>query len=68
MAARTMTILADTGLIYFSIICILGTFSFWVIDRFVWNLRLTHLLKAIVLVAGITAVLYRLLPLNVFGG
>lgn len=45
------------------IICVLGAILFWLIDRFVWNLRLASLLKILVVLVCLASILPRLLPL-----
>jgi hypothetical protein len=45
------------------IIVVIGAILFWVIDRFVWNLRLANLLKILVVLICLAAILQRLLPM-----
>jgi hypothetical protein len=44
------------------IIVVIGAILFWVIDKFVWNLRLANLLKILVVLICLAAILQRLLP------
>jgi hypothetical protein len=45
------------------IIVVIGAILFWVIDKFVWNLRLANLLKILVVLICLAAILRRLLPM-----
>jgi hypothetical protein len=45
------------------IIVVIGAILFWVIDKFVWNLRLANLLKILVVLICLAAILQRLLPM-----
>ena len=44
------------------IIVVIGAILFWVIDKFVWNLRLANLLTILVVLICLAAILQRLLP------
>jgi hypothetical protein len=44
------------------IIVVIGAILFWVIDKFVWSLRLANLLKILVVLICLAAILQRLLP------
>jgi hypothetical protein len=47
-------------LIYVLIILVVGAILFWIIHKFVWNLRLGVLLKILVVLLCLTAILERL--------
>jgi hypothetical protein len=44
------------------IIVVIGAILFWVIDKFVWNLRLANLLKILVVLICLVGILQRSLP------
>jgi uncharacterized membrane protein YvlD (DUF360 family) len=50
-------------LIHVLIICVVGAILFWVIDKFVRDGRLGHLLKILVVLVCIAAIMQRVLPL-----
>jgi len=51
--------------IHVLMICVVGAILFWIIHKFVWNLRLGNLLKILVVLACLGAILQQLLPLLV---
>ncbi len=49
-------------LIAILVIVVFGAILFYLIDRFVWNLRLANLLKILVALVCLAAILQRLFP------